>query len=141
MHVDSFSRCRKNSTHPDLLMVQTYAIFISVKAIDIEQIPHEEPVRREWIKYQLRLRETSLSQIGRDLGVSRSAPITALRKPYPRMERGIARALGVQPMAIWPERYTQDGISNRPRGRRPYKSINKDSRAARDPSIQARAAQ
>lgn len=64
--------------------------------------PHQ---RREWIKFQLRLRGITLSAIARELGVSRQALRLALIQSYPKMERAIAAKLGVAPESIWPERY------------------------------------
>ncbi len=80
-------------------------------------IPVDTMLRKEWVKYQLRLKGYSLAALGRKLGVSRSAPVLALRQPYPRVERAIADILGMEPAAIWPERYDADGNPNRPMGR------------------------
>ncbi|MDQ2069345.1 helix-turn-helix domain-containing protein [Natronospira bacteriovora] len=80
-------------------------------------MPQDSRQRREWIKYQLRLRGSSLAQVARDQGVSRDAATLALRKPYPRMERAIADALGLRPEQLWPERYDEAGRPNRPLGR------------------------
>jgi Ner family transcriptional regulator len=85
-------------------------------------IPTDTRQRREWIKYQLRLRGGSLAQVARDHGVSRDAPILALRRPYPRMEAAIASALGLLPEQIWPERYDEKGRPNRRVGRPSAKS-------------------
>lgn len=82
--------------------------------MDIPENLHE---RREWIKYQLRLRGKNLASVARELGVSRHASILALRKPYPRMEQAIAKNLGVSPSTLWPERYDSHGVPNRRRGR------------------------
>ncbi|MCP1726254.1 Ner family transcriptional regulator [Natronospira proteinivora] len=89
-----------------------------------KHIRADSALRREWIKQQLRRRGSSLAQVAREHGVSRDAPILALRKPYPRMERAIAEALDLAPEAIWPERYDANGRPNRPIGR-PKKSISK----------------
>lgn len=61
--------------------------------------------RNEWIKFQLRMRGTSMSDLARRLGVTRQAVRNALTAPYPKMERIIARELGLDPETIWPERY------------------------------------
>lgn len=109
-----------------------------MQPLDTTYIPHTEPLRREWIKFQLRGRGSSLAQISRELGISRAAPINTLKDPYPKIEAVIAAKIGVKPQAIWPERYGPDGKSNRSRGRTgPRKSINKDSTRRRSPSIQA----
>jgi lambda repressor-like predicted transcriptional regulator len=72
---------------------------------DPSQIPTDPVQRNEWIKYQLRVRGTSMSKLARQLGVTRQAVRNALATPYPRMERVIAAEIGVCPSAIWPERY------------------------------------
>lgn len=71
----------------------------------LETIVSDPDTRREWIKFQLRLRGTSYAKIGAELGVSRHAPKLALYSSYPRMERAIAAALDMAPEQIWPERY------------------------------------
>ena len=89
-------------------------------------VPLDETARKEWIKFQLRLRGSSLSAIARDLGVSRHAPRLALVKPYPRMERAIAKKLELLPQDLWPERYDEQGQSNRTSGR-PKRSRHGDT--------------
>lgn len=69
------------------------------------EIPDDPVQRNEWIKFQLRMRGSSLSKLARRLGVTRQAVRNALSAPYPRMERVIADELGLPPQAIWPERY------------------------------------
>lgn len=71
----------------------------------LEQIVSDPDTRREWIKFQLKLRGTSYAKIGEQLGVSRHAPKRALYVSYPKMERAIAAALEMTPEQIWPERY------------------------------------
>lgn len=68
-------------------------------------IPADPVQRNEWIKFQLRMRGSSLSQLARDLGVTRQAVRNALSSRYPRMERVIAAEIGLDPETIWPERY------------------------------------
>lgn len=68
-------------------------------------IPSDNRERWEWVKYQLRLRGSSLSQIARDLSVDRSAPARTVSRNYPKMQNAIASALGMNPQQIWPERY------------------------------------
>ena len=80
-------------------------------------VPLEENARREWIKFQLRVRGSSLSAIARELEVSRHAPRLALVKPYPKMERAIAEKLQLEPQELWPERYDENGRPNRTPGR------------------------
>ncbi len=80
-------------------------------------VPLDQNQRRDWIKYQLRLRGSSLYAVAREMGVSRHAPRLALVKPYPRMEQAIASTLEMEPRSIWPERYDADGQPNRTIGR------------------------
>lgn len=93
-------------------------------SIDTATIPTDPRQRREWIKFQLRVRGSSLSQLARELGVTRHTTILALAKPYPRIERAIAKRIGLLPQQVWPERYDEHGQSNRPKGR-PSKDITK----------------
>ena len=80
-------------------------------------VPLERIARREWIKFQLRVRGSSLSALARELGVTRHAPRLALVKPYPKMERVIAEKLDMRPEQLWPERYDENGQPNRTKGR------------------------
>lgn len=68
-------------------------------------IPKDPVQRNEWIKFQLRMRGTSMSDLARRLGVTRQAVRNALTASYPKMERVIARELDLEPEIIWPERY------------------------------------
>lgn len=82
------------------------------------EIPLDPALRWEWIKYQLRARGTSLAKLSRELGVSDTAVKNAKRTAYPRMERAIAGALGLQPADLWPERWSDIGAPNRIRKKR-----------------------
>lgn len=42
----------------------------------------------------------------------------ALHRPYPKLERVIAEAIGVSAQTIWPSRYHEDGTSKSGRGER-----------------------
>jgi len=79
----------------------------------INEIPKEPAVRREWIKYQLRLKGYSLRGLGREYGYSGDNAIAALKRPYPKWERIIAEKLGLLPHELWSERYDPDGRPNR----------------------------
>lgn len=78
------------------------------------KIPDDPVQRNEWIKFQLRVRGSSLSKLARRLGVTRQAVRNALSAPYPKMERAIANELGLPPQAIWPERYERRRGEGRP---------------------------
>jgi len=76
---------------------------------DKEPVPQNPLQRNEWIKYQLRIRGSSMSELARRLGVTRQAVRNALSGSYPKMERAIANEIGRSPEHIWPERYGRDG--------------------------------
>lgn len=82
------------------------------------EIPHDPAKRWEWIKWQLRNHSTSLADLARDLGVVRNAMNNVKRQPYPRMERAIADAIGLQPVELWPERWNSDNTPVRVRPKR-----------------------
>lgn len=70
----------------------------------------KDPVkRRAWVIYQLGLQGRSLASIARDLGLVRASAQAALARPYPRMERVLAEAVGVLVHELFPERYDQNG--------------------------------
>ncbi|MNZ81991.1 DNA-binding transcriptional regulator Nlp [compost metagenome] len=89
-----------------------------MQGMNTTEIPLEPLLRWEWIKFQLRARGTSLAALSRELGVSDTAVKNAKRTAYPRMERAIAAALGLQPVALWPERWNANGTPSRLRPRR-----------------------
>lgn len=82
--------------------------------------------RRAWVRYQLTLRGLNMADIARGAGVTRSCLYQAFCKTYPRMEKVIADAVGLQPHVLWPERYDTDGLPLYRMGR-PKKSITNDS--------------
>nr|WP_241159831.1 helix-turn-helix domain-containing protein [Pseudomonas aeruginosa] len=61
------------------------------------EIPRDNNVRWEWIKYQLRARGSSLAEVARSLDVSSPAVKNAKLNPYPRVERAIAAVLDLSP--------------------------------------------
>ncbi len=76
---------------------------------DSNAIPRDPLQRNEWIKFQLRIRGKSMSELARQLGVTRQAVRNALTTSYPKMERVIAQELDLEPEVIWPERYQRRG--------------------------------
>lgn len=97
--------------------------------------------RRAWVIYQLGLQGRSLASLGRDLGLVRSSPQAALARPYPRMERLLAEAVGVPVHELFPDRYAPNGERlirmGRPTGNR-KKSIAKDTAKTRCRNVNCR---
>ncbi|MCQ4310881.1 helix-turn-helix domain-containing protein [Pseudomonas stutzeri] len=79
------------------------------------KVPHDPLKRWEWIKWQLRSNNSSLAELARGLGVVRNAMNNVKRQPYPRMERAIAKALGLRPIDIWPDRWVDEATPKRER--------------------------
>lgn len=88
------------------------------------EIPTDPSQRWEWIKYQLRTTGKSLAKLARELDVSGAAVKNVKLTAYPRMEQAIASALGLQPAAIWPERWDLNGSPHRIRPRRAMHNAN-----------------
>lgn len=59
------------------------------------------------IVYALRKNGWTLRALAKESGVSYSTLRSALDKSYPKMERVIASAIGVEPEVIWSERYAK----------------------------------
>lgn len=70
-------------------------------------VPSDNLQRRAWIKFQLGMRGLSIASLAEKQGVSRQAVWKAMTTSYPKMEKVIARAIGVKRKDIWPERYKE----------------------------------
>lgn len=83
------------------------------------------------VKAALEKKGWSLRRLSFAHGYSANAAVLALRRPYPKMERIIAEAIGLLPSDIWPSRY-QLGCS-RKKSRRISRTqhIKNDTVAAR----------
>ncbi|WP_426111254.1 helix-turn-helix domain-containing protein [Pseudomonas sp. DSP3-2-2] len=81
-------------------------------------IPLDMERRWEWIKFQLRVRGTNLAELAREHKLNERAIRNAKLRPYPRVERAIALALGLKPIQLWPERWNVDGTPIRQRPNR-----------------------
>lgn len=92
--------------------------------MDSHNIPLDLDSRWEWVKYQLRIRGTSIADLARDAGLNESAFRNAKRRAYPRVERDIANALGMLPGQIWPERWNADGTPLRLRPNRAESNVS-----------------
>lgn len=95
--------------------------------------------REDWhpadVVATLRKAGWSITQLALAHGyASKSALGNALRVPYPKAERIIARALGREPMEIWPSRYTAAGKPNRS-GRQPLRPKRADAISVADMAL------
>lgn len=66
-----------------------------------------------------------MAEVAAGAGVKRSSLYSAFLKPYPRMERVIADAVGMAPQDLFPERYDAHGLPNRRMGRPPKSAIKR----------------
>ena len=80
-----------------------------------KEIVRDQTLLRAWVIYQLSIRGSSLAAVGRRAGTCRQVVYQAFLKPYPRMEKFIADALGLQPQDLWPDRYDEYGLPKRRR--------------------------
>lgn len=71
----------------------------------LEKIINNPELRREWIKFQLRIHGSSLAALAGELGVKRQTVQCVFSCHYPKMELAIAKKIGMEPKHIWPERY------------------------------------
>lgn len=60
--------------------------------------------------FALRERGHTVASVARAEGLSDKGGRQVSSRRWPRMQRAIARALGVTPQEIWPERYDDEGI-------------------------------
>jgi Ner family transcriptional regulator len=81
----------------------------------------KKPAQRDWhsyyIVFRLRERGMTLRRLSRLNGCSPNSAAMAIRIAWPKMERLIAKAIGVTPQEIWPSRYHADGSPKGPRRR------------------------
>lgn len=68
----------------------------------------------------------SLTQLAKHHGYASTSGLgNVLHRPYPKTERIIAAAIGIEhPMQIWPSRYDSAGNPNRRGGFRPIRPAN-----------------
>ena len=65
------------------------------------------------IKGALAKKGISLSSLARKNGYAITSPSNVFRKPWPAMEKIMAKAIGVTPQEVWPSRYDQFGTPHR----------------------------
>lgn len=78
------------------------------------EIPKNTQARWAWVRYQLHLRDLTLTDLANRLGVGANAVSNVKTVHYPRIERAIAREIGVSAETIWPDRY-QSTTRSQPR--------------------------
>jgi Ner family transcriptional regulator len=81
----------------------------------------KKPVRvSDWhkadVKAALEKAGWTFRGLARHYSVHSSTLLLALRSRYPKSERRIANAIGIDPAQIWPSRYKRDGTPKRGRG-------------------------
>lgn len=102
--------------------------------------------RRAWVIYQLKTRGLDLAKVARKAGVARQQAWKAMHTSYPKMEGVIAKALGLKPQQLFPERYDRDGLpkgsSSKPAAKRAAgdKSPRKNSSQRTAGNVSGRAA-
>lgn len=86
--------------------------------------PNRTPTnsRSALIKYELALRNLTLTELERRHGLYKGQCVTALRDPDEAGERVIAAALGQTPQEIWPERFDATGVRYKPQPRANYRT-------------------
>lgn len=87
----------------------------------------KKPAPRDWhradwhradVVASLRKAGWSLRRLSIHHGYSGGLLKAALARPYPKAERIIAQAIGIEPQRIWPSRYHPDGSPKSGRGER-----------------------
>lgn len=94
------------------------------------------PLPEDWhpadIKAAMAKKGYSFARIAREKGYARNAPNMVLRKPWPIMERIVAKIIGEKPAVIWRSRYDNKG---RPLRKREPKLGNKNGRLAEKSAV------
>ena len=73
-----------------------------------------DPVkRRAWVKYKIDIQGSSMARVAADAGMQRQTLYQVFFRPYPKMEKLIADAVGLTPQELFVERYDEDGLPNR----------------------------
>ncbi|MBF0168758.1 MAG: helix-turn-helix domain-containing protein [Alphaproteobacteria bacterium] len=78
-------------------------------AIQASDVPTNPNTRHSWVLYQFHLRKISLNRLGRENDVSSTALSGTFYRPAIRCEAILAKALGLKPHHLFPERYDASG--------------------------------
>lgn len=109
----------------------------------------KKPAPKDWqpaeIKAAVEMAGWSLRQLGFHHGYTGDSSLSeAFRRPWPKAEGIIAKAIGRQPQELWPSRYDSEGKPSRPRGRAPRRPAHVNEAKAttatrrRNPQTEAR---
>ena len=80
------------------------------KRTNTSDIPKRATERKAWILFQLKLRGSSYSALGREIGVSYQAIAwAAAGRPAFETEKAIAAKIGVDPRDLFPEHSDEQG--------------------------------
>ena len=94
---------------------------------DTEKKPAQADWHRADVVAALHKAGWSLRHLSREHGLSDGTLKSALDRPYPKAERIIASAIGLDPKVIWPERYAKRDFT-------PVLSLSKRSTSTSTPS-------
>lgn len=80
-------------------------------------VPKKDDPLEDWLSakivYELRLKGWSMRRLSKAHGLSPQAVSVCIQQPWPRVERLVAKALGVKPWNIWPSRYPEKAQAER----------------------------
>jgi Ner family transcriptional regulator len=80
-------------------------------AIDSQKCASNGTINNDWHRADviaaLKKRGVSLASLSRDAGLGPRTLNNALDRRYPKAEKIIAEAIGVEPNEIWPSRYVE----------------------------------
>ncbi len=72
-------------------------------------VPSDPGLRRAWVIWQLRCQGTTLAELARGLRVTKQGLHRVLDRPSARLEKALARRLGLTPRQLFPERFDAHG--------------------------------
>ena len=80
------------------------------KRTNTSDIPKRPTERKAWILFQLKVRGSSFSALGREIGVSYQAvPWAASGRPAYEVEKAISAKIGVSTTDLFPEHFDDQG--------------------------------
>lgn len=76
-------------------------------------LPEVSDWHRADVVAELKKKGWSVAALAREVGLAESTLYSALSRPYPKGERIIASAIGVEPEVIWAKRYADRSFKPR----------------------------